>query len=201
MLSPSAHTGSRAVQVGDPKDWLPGFKAQQPAPLWAQGAFVLGYSLVLGGFAWIHRCWAASSFGRRMARYVFAAVVITAAADLVKDYFLQLILHCKPGSAWCSVFSTGISAGAAVKWCAALLALGGIVAVVGLSGRGATGLFQRYAGPRIRCDMRRKAAEGNLDYAEWWKGVWAKPELLIAYPGSRRTDARRTERNGLAQGL
>jgi hypothetical protein len=154
-------------KYGDPKDWLPGFKAQQLAPLRVESFFILGYSLVLSGFAWIYRCWAASWFGRRMARYVFAAVIITAAADFIKDYFLQLILRCKPGSAWCSVFSTGISAAAAVKWCAALLALGGMAAVVGLSGRGATGLFRRYALPLIRKDMREKTSKGTLDYAFW----------------------------------
>ena len=73
-------------KYGDPKEWLPGFKALQLASLRMESLFVLGYFLVLSGFAWIHRCWAVSTFGRRMARYAFAAVIIMAAADLAKDY-------------------------------------------------------------------------------------------------------------------
>jgi hypothetical protein len=164
-------------KYGAAADWLPGFNAQQLAPLWLEGLFVLGYSLVLGGFAWIHGCWAASSFGRRTARYVFAAVVITAGADLVKDWFLHRLVHRDPHSAWFPVFSTGVSAAAVVKWCAALLALGGLAAVVGLTGRGAIGLFRRYVLPRIREDMREKAADGSRNYAYWWNDVWVQPKL------------------------
>jgi hypothetical protein len=163
-------------KYGDPATWLPGFKAQQPAPLWAEGLFIVGYGSVLVGFACIYRWWANSPFGRSAARYVLAAVVITVAADLVKDLFLHLILHRERGSAWFPVLSAGISAATAVKWCAALLALGGIAAVVGLGGRGATGLFRRYALPRIRPDLRKNAAEAEVNYADWWNGVWAPPE-------------------------
>ena len=87
-----------------------------------ESLFVLGYFLVLSGFAWIHRCWAASTFGRRMARYAFAAVIIMAAADLTKDYSLQQMVGAKPGSVGFSTFSTVVSAAAVIKWCAALLA-------------------------------------------------------------------------------
>jgi hypothetical protein len=107
-------------KYGNPKEWLPGFKAQQLASLRMEGLFVFGYFLVLSGFAWIHRCWAASTFGRRMGRYAFAAVIIMVAADLVKNYFLQQILGAKPGSEWSSTFSTVVSAAAVIKWCAAL---------------------------------------------------------------------------------
>ena len=166
-------------KYGDPKEWLPGFKAQHLASLRLEGSFVFGYFLALSGFAWIHRCWAVSLFGRRMARYAFAAVIIMAAADLVKDYCLQQILGSKPGWVWFSTFSTVVSAAAVIKWCAALMAFSAIVAVVGLSGRGATALFRRYILPRVRCDMRKKAAEGSLDYASWWNDVWAVPELPV----------------------
>ena len=118
-------------------------------------------------------------FGRRMARYAFAAVIIMAAADLVKNYFIQQMLGSKPGSGWVSTFSTVVSAAAVIKCCAALMAFSGIVAVVGLSGRGAIALFRRYMLPRIRRDMRKKAAEGSLDYASWWNDVWAPPELPV----------------------
>src|SRR5882757_855026 len=166
-------------KYGNPKEWLPGFKAEQLASLRMEGLFVFGYFLVLSGFAWIHRCWAVSSFGRRMAHYAFAAAIIMAAADLVKDYFLQQILGSKPGSAWFSTFSTVVSAAAVIKWCAALLAFTGIAAVAGLSGRGAVALFRRYMLPRIRVDMREKAAKGSLDYASWWNDIWAVPELPV----------------------
>jgi hypothetical protein len=166
-------------KYGDPKDWLPGFKSQQLASLRVEGLFVFGYFLALSGFAWIHRCWAASAFGRRMARYAFAAVIIMAVADLVKDYFLQQILGSKPGSVWFSTFATVVSAAAVIKWCAALLAFSGIAAVVGLSGRGAIALFRRYMLPRVRGDMREKAAKGSRDYASWWNDVWAVPELPV----------------------
>jgi len=166
-------------KYGNPKEWLPGFKAQQLASLPMEALFVFGYFLVLSGFAWIHRCWAVSTFGRRMARYAFAAVLIMVAADLVKNYCLQQILGAKPGSAWSSTFSTVVSAAAVIKWCAALLAFSAIVAVAGLSGRGAIALFRRYLLPRIRGDMREKAAAGSLDYASWWNDVWAPPELPV----------------------
>ncbi len=166
-------------KYGDPKDWLPGFRAHQLASLSVQSLFVLGYFLVLSGFAWIHRCWAVSTFGYRMARYAFAGVIIMAAADLVTDYSLQQVLGAKPGSAWTSPFATVVSAAAVIKWCAALLAFTGIVAVAGLTGRGAIALFRRYILPRIRRDMREKAAKDSFDYASWWNEVWAKPELPV----------------------
>src|SRR6202000_3283192 len=120
--------------------------------------FVLGYVLVLSGFAWIFACWAVSTFGRRLARYASAAVIVMAAADLVEDYFIQQMLGANPSSAWVSKFSTVASAAAVVKWCAALVAVSAIVAVVGLTGRGGTALFRRYILPRIRSDMKEKAA-------------------------------------------
>ena len=166
-------------KYGNPSDWLPGFKKQQLASLRLESLFVLGYFLVLSGVAWIHRCWAVSTFGRRMARYAFAAVIIMAAADLVRNYFLQQLLAAKPGTPWSATFSTVVSAAAVIKWCAMLLAVSAIVAVAGLSLRGATALFRRYLLPRIRGDMREKAGEGSLNYASWWNDVWAPPELPI----------------------
>jgi hypothetical protein len=166
-------------KYGNPNEWLPGFKAQQHAPLRMEGLFVFGYFLALSGFAWIHGCWAVSTFGRRMARYAFAAVIIMAVTDFVKDCFLQQLVVSKPDSAWFSTFSTVVSAAAVIKWCAALMAFSGIAAVVGLSGRGAIALFRRYMLPRIRSDMREKATEGSLDYASWWNDVWAVPELPV----------------------
>jgi hypothetical protein len=163
-------------KYGDPKEWLPGFKALQLASLHMESLFVLGYFLVLSGSAWIHRCWAVSTFGRRMARYAFAAVIIMAAADLAKDYSLQQMAGAKPGSVGFSTFSTVVSAAAVIKWCAALMAFSGIAAVAGLSGRGAIALFRRYILPRVRRDMREKAAKGSFDYASWWNDVWAMPE-------------------------
>ena len=164
-------------KYGDPKQWLPGFKAQQLASLPTEGLFVFGYFLVLSGFAWIHRCWAVSLSGRRMSHYAFAAVIIMAAADLVTDYFLQQLLGAKPGWVWFPAVSTVVSAAAVTKWCAALMAFSSVAAVVGLSGRGAIALFRRYLLPRFRSDMRKKAAGGSLDYAYWWNDVWAAPEL------------------------
>ncbi len=41
--------------------------------------------------------------------------------------------------------------------------------------------------------MRRKAAEGSLDYAEWWKGVWAKPELPVIQDPVAPTHVARNE--------
>ena len=166
-------------KYGDPKEWLPGFKAQQLASLRIEGLFVFGYFLVLSGFAWIDRCWAVSMSGLRIARYAFAAVIIMVCRRFGKNYFLQQLLDAKPGSDWSSTFSTVVSAAAVIKWCAALLAFSGIVAVAGLSGRGAIALFRRYMLPRIRGDMRKKAAKGSLDYASWWNDVWAQPELPV----------------------
>jgi len=172
-------------KYGDSKDWLPGFKERPRAPLCVELVFILGYGLVLIGFAWIYRCWAASSFGRNMARYVLAAVIITVAADSAKDCFLDRLLD--SGPAW---FSTVVSAAATIKWCAALLALGGIAAVGGLGGRGATGVFLRHILPRIssvkrriwrgiRWTLGRKRENVTADrrnYANWWDDVWAPTE-------------------------
>ena len=141
--------------------------------------FVLGYFLVLSGFAWIFACWAVSTFGRRMARYAFGAVIIMAVADLVEDCFVQEMLGSKPGSAWVSTFSTVVSAAAVIKCCAALIAFTAIAAVASLIGRGAVALFRRYILPRIRPDMKKKRKEGSLDYASWWNDVLAPPELPV----------------------
>ena len=153
--------------------------AQLFASIPSERLVVFGYVLALSGFAWIDACWAVSTFGRRLARYAFAAVIIMAAADLVEDYSIQQMLGSKPGSAWLFKFSTVVSAAAVIKCCAALLAFSAIVAVAGLSGRGAIALFRRYLLPRIRPDMREKAREGSLNYASWWNDVWAPPELPV----------------------
>src|ERR1700730_12083867 len=153
--------------------------AQLFASIPSERLIAFGYVLVLSGFAWIDACWAVSTSGRRLARYAFAAVIIMAAADLVEDYSIQQMLGSKPGSAWLFKFSTVASAAAVIKWCAALLAFSAVVAVMGLSGRGAIALFRRYLLPRIRGDMREKAREGSLNYASWWNDVWAAPELPV----------------------
>ncbi|HEX3869369.1 MAG TPA: hypothetical protein VHV77_02915, partial [Pirellulales bacterium] len=145
-------------KYGDPTKWLKGFEAQPPGPLPAEALFVVGYSLLLSGFAWIYRCWAASTFGRRMARYVTTAVFVMAAADLVKDYFLQQILHRDSKSDRFSAFSNAVSAAAVIKWCAALLAITGIVAVLCLFLRGVAAIYRRYLLPGFRWFRREVTA-------------------------------------------
>src|ERR1700722_3994342 len=84
-------------KYGDPKEWLPGLRAQQLASLRIEDLFFLGYFLVLSGFAWLHRCWAVSTFGRRMGRYAFAAVFMMVAAELVRNWCLKQILAARAG--------------------------------------------------------------------------------------------------------
>jgi hypothetical protein len=153
--------------------------AQLLAAVPRERLFILGYFLVLSGFAWIFASWAVSTFGRRMARYAFAAVIIMAAANLAEDFSIQRMLGSKPGSPWLSTFSTVVSAAAVIKCCAAVIAFSAVAAVVGLTGRGAVALFRRYILPRIRRDMKEKRKEGSLDYASWWNDVLAPPELPV----------------------
>jgi hypothetical protein len=152
---------------GDSGDWLTGFRDRQLAPLQLELLFVLGYGLVLIGFACIYRWWATSSFGRAMARYVLVAAIMTVLADWAKDCFLYWRLHSGP-----ACLSTAISAAAAIKWCAGLLALGGVVAVVGLSFRGGTGLLRRYGLPKFPA-VRKAAERADMTCADWWNHVWA----------------------------
>jgi hypothetical protein len=177
---------------GDSHDWLTGFRDRQLAPLQLELLFVLGYGLVLIGFACIYRWWATSSFGRAMARYVLVAAIMTVLADWAKDCFLYWRLHSGP-----ACLSTAISAAAAIKWCAGLLALGGVVAVVGLSFRGGTGLFRRYGLPCICPKVNDKAVAAGVECADWWNKVCAKPASPVIEDARTREYVEKNESSWL----
>lgn len=168
-------------KYGESNAWLDKLQPLQAAPLGPELLFVLGYGLVLLGFAVIYWSWATSSFGRAAANYVLAAAVFTVLADVVKDSFLSWRLH--SGPAW---YSTVVSAAATVKWCAALLALGGVAAVVGLSGRAFAGFWRIHAWPCICPKARKKADDADVKCAQWWDKVWEPEELP---PAARRPTA------------
>jgi hypothetical protein len=127
------------------------------AALCADVLFVLGYTLLLGGLAWIFLLWAISVSGRLAAIYVAAAVGIAFTAGLVEDSLLYYTVHQPHPASW---IITAISAAATIKWCASLLALGGIPAALGIV------LRWTAAGGRSR-----RARTSDTTTAKWWDEV------------------------------
>src|SRR6185312_8278395 len=68
------------------------------------------------------------AFGQLSAEYVAAAVVITVSADVAK----HLLLDCAIRHHNSTDLITAAAAASIVKWCASLLALGGILTTVGI---------------------------------------------------------------------
>jgi hypothetical protein len=139
-----------------------------PPAIRADVWLVVGCGLVLGGFAWIFAVWAISKFGRMAAIYVAVAVGITVGAALVRDWLLGLTLH--PQSHQAQLI-TATSAVATIKWCALLLAIGGIPATVGIFLRALAGWSRKYLG------YLRKTRKGGSTDGPWWNEVVAPSEL------------------------
>jgi hypothetical protein len=91
--------------------------------------FILGYGLVLGGFALIFLLWAISAFGRQSAKYVAAAVGIAVLADVVTYALLNCALSQRHPT---ELTMTAAATAWIVKWCALLPAAGGVFATVGI---------------------------------------------------------------------
>lgn len=160
--------GDRGIPPGvkdaPPAAWVAELQKALPDALTADLWFILGYGLLLGGFAWILRRQAVSVFSRAASAYVVAAVAITVIADLIETALLALTLHY--GNV---TLTTATAAAATVKWCAALLALAGVPAVVSIWGRAGMARFR----------MARLKAKGMSDAVvdKWWDHVLADPEL------------------------
>jgi hypothetical protein len=149
---------------------VPGVADRLPGALCPDLLVVLGYFLVLGGFACYFRAWAVSETGRLVAGYVIAAVCITAIADLFEDGLLYVSLHHQKSD----ILINATSATATIKWCALLLALGGIPATVGI-------LFRK-AAARSR---RRRATSSEATSTDWWNHVLIPKEHTdVRTPGS-----------------
>jgi hypothetical protein len=107
---------------------LPAVVDQVRAALAADAVFVVGYGLMLGGFAWVFWLWAISVSGRLAAIYVAAAVGIAFVAGLIEDAVLCFAVHGQHSTSSITIIATA----ATIKWCALLLALVGIPATLGI---------------------------------------------------------------------
>jgi hypothetical protein len=153
---PRARVPHLARYIYGDRGGVQGVVDRLPAALRADVWFVSGYGLVLLGFAWIFLVWAASASGRMVAVYVAAAVAITVIADLAKDGLLYLTVHHQDSTR----LMAATSAAATIKWCALVLALGGIVAAAGIFLR-AVAAWLRYLRARFSEDTNPK----------WWNHV------------------------------
>jgi hypothetical protein len=150
---------------------VPGVADRLPAALCADLFVILGYFLVLVGFACYFRTWSISAAGRLVAGYVIAAVGITAVADLVEDGLLYLTVHHQKST----ILINAISATATIKWSALLLALGGIPATVGILFRKAAA-WSRY---------RRATSSEATSSTDWWNHVViSKEKTDVRSPGA-----------------
>lgn len=135
-----------------------------PAALSADLQLIFGYVLVLGGCACIFLIWAVSKFERILAKYVFAAVVITAFANLFENRLLYWTIHHDS-----KILVTVIFAVTTIKWCCSLLALGGIPAVVGMFLR-AIAAWWRYLQARF-LEKNKKYWNLGKTKTKWWNYV------------------------------
>ncbi len=156
----------------DPQTAMANLAGQLHAPTWAHIDFIAGYGLVLGGFATIFRLWSISTFGRAVANYAILAVFITATADFATDWLLHQALRYPEAHWWFTAATTA----ATIKWCGALLTLGGIPASLGILGRSVTARFRMHVLPWLRIHVRRKPKR-SVNHAKWWEDVRADPEL------------------------
>ncbi len=156
--------GDRGNSPGAVPAWMVAVQQQLPAALSADVWLIVGWGLVLGGFAWIFRLWAVSQFGRATSGYVLAAVGIVVAAEVTEDGLLYLTLHDRPNP---TLLVVATAATATIKWCAVLLAIGGIPATVGIAGRA----FMAW------CRMHVLKPPSMPRGVKWWNYVLAEPEL------------------------
>ncbi|WP_156669697.1 hypothetical protein [Mycobacterium sp. E3339] len=154
---------------GDRKG-VPGVADRIPAYVSADLFVILGYVLVLGGFACYFRTRAASVTGRLVAGYVVAAVVLTALADLAEDGLLYLTVHNQKST----ILINATSAAATVKWCALLIALLGIPTTVGI-------LFRQAA---AWCRYGRLTSAEDAATAWWDRVLIPKEQTGVRSPGT-----------------
>jgi hypothetical protein len=141
---------------------LPAVVDRVRTALCADVLFVLGYSLLLGGLAWIFLLWAISASGRLAAIYVATAAGIVFTAGLVEDSLLYCAVH-QPHPATSII--TAMSAAATIKWCALLLALGGIPAALGIVLRWIAAGWRSW-----------RARTLHTTTAKWWEKVLWTPD-------------------------
>ena len=153
---------------GDPStpvpSWVTDVQHKLPAALPAQIGVVAGCGLALLGFAWISRTWSISLFGRTVATYVLAAIAVMVTAGIAEDGLLGLTLRYTPNPATLIVATAATTT---IKWCAVLLAIGGIPATVGIAGRAFAAWF--------RIHLRKQPAN-RPQGRPWWDHVLAAPE-------------------------
>lgn len=147
---------------------VPGVADRIPAYIGADVLVILGYVLVLGGFACYFRTRAASVTGRLVAGYVIAAVALTALANLTEDWLLYRTVHNQKST----ILINATSAAATVKWCALLIALGGIPTTVGILARKTAARF-------------RYGQATSPDGTGWWdRALVAKEDTDVRAPGA-----------------
>ncbi|OJZ66293.1 hypothetical protein BRW65_27110 [Mycobacterium paraffinicum] len=156
--------GDRSAAVADVRSAL-------GAALAADLLFIGGYALFLGGCAWIFRLRAISGFGRGLSRYVLTAVAVTVAANVIEDCLLVITAHIPQVP---KILITATAAAAIVKWCAALLALAGVVAAPAIGFR-ELAAWSRLA--RRRRKGRRRDVLGAVSADNWWERALEDPEL------------------------
>jgi hypothetical protein len=162
---------------GDRRTAMETLPGQLHTACWADICFIAGYGLVLGGFAALFRLWSISAFGRAVANYVLLAVGITVGADFVRDWLLHHTLRYPEDLWWFTVAMVATT----IKWCGALLTLGGIPATLGILGRSVTAQFRMHVLPWLRIHILRKPKR-SVNHAKWWEDVRADPELPERQP-------------------
>jgi len=142
--------------------------------------FIIGYGLALAGFAWIFLLWAISAFGQLSAEYVAAAVVITVSADVAK----HLLLDCAIRHHNSTDLITAAAAASIVKWCASLLALGGILTTVGIFLR-AWAAMRRWVRDGVSALAARWRWLGACLSALTWPWRWLRTRVCNVVARSR----------------